>query len=92
MANEYASLEESPEQWAEYKDTKRLLNAFIKSLEGTDKRILAMRYAGSNMTFADIAQILNMTESSVKKRFYRMRDRFKSLYIKGERSEEYGKL
>lgn len=85
-AEDLASKEESPEQLAEYRETGRLLEEFVGVLGNTDRQILSIRYLETSMTFSDVAQVLNMSESSVKKRFYRMRDRFKSLYQVNERS------
>jgi RNA polymerase sigma-70 factor (ECF subfamily) len=82
------SKEVSPEQWAEYSEIKDMVREFIKMLKDTDRQILTLRYSETGMSFLDISQVLNMTESSVKKRFYRMRERFKELYRINERSEE----
>lgn len=71
------SREISPEQWAEGMETRKLAGEFINNLEGIDKQIIILRYSSDDITFADIAQMLNITESAVKRRFYRMRDKFK---------------
>jgi len=82
---ELVSKEVSPEQSAEFKETKRLVETFVKNLNDIDRQILIMRYSNDNMTFIDIANILNMTESAVKRRYYKARDSFKEFRISKER-------
>lgn len=67
----------SPEQSVEYKEVKQLVEGFVKTLNEVDRQILIIRYTNEHMTFVDIAQILNMTESTVKRRYYKARDKFK---------------
>lgn len=74
---EMVSQEISPEQSAEYKETKKLVESFIKDLNEIDKQIVILRYSGNYVTFTDIAEILNMSESAVKRRYYKTRDKFK---------------
>ena len=71
-----ATSEMSPEQVAEFKETKDLVLKFINSLNDVDKQILALRYT-EEKTFTDIAEILDMNESAVKRRYYKARDKFK---------------
>lgn len=71
------SKEISPEQSAEYKETKKQVESFINNLNEIDKQIIILRYSGKYVTFTDIAEILNMSESAVKRRYYKTRDRFK---------------
>jgi RNA polymerase sigma factor, sigma-70 family len=73
------SREESPEQRAQFDETKRLVYKFMETLNDKDRDILTLKYSNATMTFNDIAQVLNMTEAGVKRRFYRVRDRFRSL-------------
>jgi DNA-directed RNA polymerase specialized sigma24 family protein len=49
---------------------------FIKCLNEIDRQILFLRYTKNKITFQQIALILNMPESSVKKRYYRIYDRY----------------
>lgn len=67
----------SPEQSVEYSETKYMVEEFVKSLNETDKQILSLKYLKEETTFSDIGEILSMSESAVKARFYRLKDRFK---------------
>lgn len=66
------SREISPEQMLEYKETKEGVEKFIMSLKEVDKKILALRSSQDNLTYNDIAQILNTSPSNVKKRYYKV--------------------
>jgi RNA polymerase sigma-70 factor (ECF subfamily) len=74
---EVISNEVSPEQSVEFKEVKKLVEAFINTLNEVDKQILLLRYTNERMTFVDIAEILNMGESAVKRRYYKARERFR---------------
>ena len=76
-ASEALSKETSPEEWAEYIETGKFVREFVKTLKDADRSILSMKYSNLSLTFCDIAQVLNMSEAGVKRRYYRMRDRFK---------------
>lgn len=67
----------SPEQSAEYEETKYYVEEFLKSLNETDRQIVALKYLKEETTFVDIAEVLSMSESAVKARFYRLKERFK---------------
>lgn len=67
----------SPEEEAEFSETKQLIMVFINSLSEVDKQILLLRYS-QDKTFQDIAEILELSESSVKRRYYKARDKFKA--------------
>lgn len=75
--NNIQSRDESPEQTAEFKETKRMIEVFISTLDSSEKMILNLRYAGEK-SFVDIGEILNMNESAVKRKYYKIRDKFKS--------------
>jgi RNA polymerase sigma-70 factor (ECF subfamily) len=75
----------SPEQSAEYSETKYLVEEFVKGLNETDRQILSLKYLKEETTFTDIAEILSMSESAVKARFYRLKDRFKTFKWSGEK-------
>lgn len=79
------SKEISPEQSAEFSEVKRQIKKFINTLSETDRYIIFLKYSKDNTTFSDIAQILNMTESSVKKRYYKTRDKFKEYTLSPEK-------
>jgi RNA polymerase sigma-70 factor (ECF subfamily) len=71
------SKEMSPEQVAEFKETKENIEAYLGSLNEVDRQILSIRYS-QGLTFYDISEILEMTESNVKRRYYRSRENFKT--------------
>jgi RNA polymerase sigma-70 factor, ECF subfamily len=73
---ELATKEVSPEEAAEYNETKNLILKFIGELNDADRQIITLRYT-ENLTFTDIAQILDMSESAVKRRYYKTREKFK---------------
>ncbi|MBU5591798.1 sigma-70 family RNA polymerase sigma factor [Clostridium sp. MSJ-4] len=75
-----ASKEPSPEQKLEFKELKTNVERFINDLGDIDKQILILRYA-EELTFLDIAEIMNMSESAVKRRYYKSRDKFKAFFI-----------
>lgn len=74
----------SPEESAEFKEVKSLIQAFINTLNDTDKQIITLRYSNERLTFSDVGEILNMTESSVKRRYYKAREKFKEYRTKRE--------
>lgn len=82
---EAVSKEASPEEKAEFKETKRLVEAFLNTLNEVDKQIILLRYTNDKMTFSDIAEVLNMGESAVKRRYYKARERFREYRISRER-------
>jgi RNA polymerase sigma-70 factor, ECF subfamily len=74
---EMVSKEVSPEQSTEFKEVKKLVESFISTLNDTDKQIILLRYSSDSMTFTDIAEVLSLGESVVKKRYYKARERFR---------------
>lgn len=79
-AKELVSNEISPEQRMEFKETKEIIQGFINNLNDIDKQIVILRYS-EELTFLDIAEILNMSESAVKRRYYKARDKFKTFFM-----------
>ncbi len=75
-AYDISSQDMSPEEIAEYKEVKNKIKEYIKTLEETDKQILILRYS-ENLTFTDIAEILGLTESTAKRRYYKIRENYK---------------
>lgn len=65
-----------PEEALEYNETKKEVQNFINNLEETDKQILILKYS-EDVTFNDIADVLQMNVSAVKRRYYKVRDEFK---------------
>lgn len=87
---EVVSKEASPEEKAEFKETKRLVETFLNTLNEIDKQIILLRYTNDNMTFSDIAEVLNMGESAVKRRYYKARERFREYRASRERGASNG--
>jgi len=71
-----SSVDQSPESFVALSETKNTILEFIKCLNEIDRQILLLRYTKNKITFQQIALILNMPESSVKKRYYRIYDRY----------------
>jgi RNA polymerase sigma-70 factor (ECF subfamily) len=71
-----ASREMSPEQVAEFKETKENIESYLNTLSEIDRQILIMRYS-QNLTFYDLSQVLEITESNIKRRYYKSRQNFK---------------
>ena len=67
----------SPEHYAEYKETKRDLEGFIKTLSETEQHILALRYSYEGLTFQDIGEILKINDSTVKCKYYKIYSKYK---------------
>lgn len=65
-----------PDQEVEFKETKRAVREFLNTLNKTDRLILFFRYTRESLTFSDIAQIMKMSESNVKKRYYRTYEKY----------------
>ena len=68
----------SPEDFVDLMETKRNILEFIKSLNEIDKQILLLRYTKDKITFQQIALILNIPESTIKKRYYNLHDKYES--------------
>jgi RNA polymerase sigma-70 factor (ECF subfamily) len=67
----------SPELAVEYRETMSQVNEFIRTLGSVDRQILTLKYLQDKASFGDISEILNMSESAVKRRYYRLRDKFR---------------
>jgi RNA polymerase sigma-70 factor, ECF subfamily len=79
-----ASTEISPEESLAYTETKMNVEKFVNNLNEVDKHILILKYSDDCKTFRDVAEILSMSESSVKRRYYKSRERFKEYLIVNE--------
>ncbi|SHH53917.1 RNA polymerase sigma factor [Clostridium grantii] len=84
-----SSKEISPEDSAEFNETKEYLKKYIEGLEEIEKQIIILRYS-TKKTFKDIGTILDISESTVKKKFYKTRQEYKEYVCKLERRCEYG--
>ena len=70
------SKESSPEEIVEYRELKENIEKFVSTLDIIDKQILALRYTKHELTFNDIAHMLNMSSSAAKKRYYKIYDKY----------------
>lgn len=69
-------LSNSPEIFAEYKETKRTLEEFIKTLNEIDRKILILKYSNEDITFREISEILKISESTIKHKYYKIYDKY----------------
>lgn len=83
-----SSKEISPENIIEFKETKEIVRRYINSLGELDKQIIMLRYS-SNVTFGEISKILDISESSVKRRYYKIKEQFKKYMAVVEKGCEY---
>lgn len=81
--NNIASKDTSPEKVLEYKESKSMLEEFLNTLGSEEKQILNLRYS-QQATFKDIAIILDMNESTVKRKYYKAKSEFMKLREKDE--------
>lgn len=72
-----SSSEMLPEERTEFNETKKMVEQYVNNLEEIDKQIVCLRYS-TDITFHDIGEILKISESSVKRRFYKVRENFKN--------------
>lgn len=83
--SDLVSNEISPEQSAEFKEIKRIVENFIETLNEIDKQIIILRYTNEHMTFMDIAEVLYMSESAIKRRYYKTREKFREFKLEKEK-------
>ncbi len=84
--------EASPQEIVEYRELKESIESFIRTLDIIDKQILTLRYTKHELTFNDIADMLNMSLSSVKKRYYKIYDKYEKYVSRNKlvkRGESY---
>lgn len=84
---EYANLSSCSndiEENAVYDELLGTIIKYINTLSQEDKQILFLRYNNEEMTFKDISDILSLTESTVKRRYYKIRENFKNQQNKFE--------
>lgn len=67
------SKEISPQEFIEYKETKQLINDIISDLDIIDKQIIVLK-CSQKMTFKDISDILNISQSTIKRRYYKTKN------------------
>jgi len=68
----------TPDEVVEYIETKNIVEEFIKKLNEVDRHIITLKYSDDYITFSDIGEILGLSESAVKRRYYKSRDKFKA--------------
>ncbi|MBC8060627.1 MAG: sigma-70 family RNA polymerase sigma factor [Clostridiaceae bacterium] len=73
----------SPEAMAELRETKKEIQTFINTLEELDREILVLRYSGE-VTFIEIASILNINKATIKRRYYKIRERYRDFISPNE--------
>ena len=78
----------SPEEHVEFNELKSNALSFISQLNDIDRKILSLKYVSDNITFYDIAAILNISEQAARQRFHRIKCRFKEICLKGEETNE----
>ncbi|MCY6483453.1 sigma-70 family RNA polymerase sigma factor [Clostridium aestuarii] len=83
------SKEPLPEQKLEFKETKKVIEKYINGLKDIDKQIIMLRYM-QKVTFKDIAKILEISESSVKRRYYKVKEGLKKYMGIEEKGCGYG--
>jgi len=86
------SNESSPEEIIEFRELKETIESFIRTLDIIDKQILTLRYTKHELTFNDIADMMNMSLSSVKKRYYKIYDKYEKYLSRNnlvKRGEDY---
>jgi RNA polymerase sigma-70 factor (ECF subfamily) len=74
----------SPEAFSEYREMKSLLEEFIRTLGEVERRILILKYSKEDLTFREIAEILKLSESTVKHKYYRIYDKYEN-YINNKK-------
>lgn len=75
-AYDVSSSEMGPEESIEFEEMKGKVTKYLETLDEVDKQIVNLRYT-QDMTFKDIGDILSITETTVKRRYYKVRDGFK---------------
>ena len=75
-----SSKEMLPLEQVEYKETREYVKSYIDTLKDEDKRLLYLRY-GDKKTFNEISEILGVPESTIKRKYYRIRENYKA-YIR----------
>jgi RNA polymerase sigma-70 factor (ECF subfamily) len=83
-----SSKEISPEETIVFKEVKEAIQKYIGNLNEIDKQIILLRYSQKS-TFNDISKILEISESSVKRRYYKVKDQFKKYIEVNEKGCEY---
>ena len=78
---------EVEDAWIQKIDRKKLLLA-IDELSGADKHLVYLRYA-NDMSFKEIAAFLGVSEQTAQKRGYRILEKLRGLYEKGDENVQY---
>jgi len=78
----------SPEESFEFKEVKQEIIQYVDALDEPDKQIIILKYT-NDITFDDIAEVMEMKLSTVKRRYYKVRDGFKKHMSKEKRGVSY---
>ncbi len=89
MAFHLASRQPSPSVLAERAETRGAIQAALDKLDPNDRQVLALR-ALEQLTNAEAADVLGISEEAVKKRYLRALKRFKDTYGSGKSPFESG--
>jgi len=74
----------TPEHYAEYNETKKSLEDFIKTLSKVEQQILTLRYSHDELTFSGIGEILKINESTIKYKYYKIYSKYEK-YINNKK-------
>ncbi len=77
IAERVPDTEPLPEELAERADLQRILHEAVLDLPERYRQVVAMRYTG-DLSFAEIAEALNLPENTVKTHFHRAKARLRS--------------
>lgn len=70
------------ESFEDAADARLLWSKLIQELPEIDRHILVLRFQ-NDLSVREVAKIMNLTESNVKTRCFRLRDRLRSLFFQG---------
>lgn len=63
-------------------NSRILLERLLQDLPEIDRHILILRFQ-NDLSVREVAEIMNMSEANVKTRVFRLKDRLRSLFLKG---------
>ncbi|MFC4766848.1 RNA polymerase sigma factor [Effusibacillus consociatus] len=63
-------------------NSRILLEKLLQDLPELDRHILILRFQ-NDLSVREVAEIMNISESNVKTRVFRLKDRLRSLFLKG---------
>ncbi|ASS74312.1 hypothetical protein CIG75_04460 [Tumebacillus algifaecis] len=63
-------------------DARMMLEEALRGLPETDRNILILRFQ-NDLSVREVAEIMNLSESNVKTRVFRIKDRLRGLFLQG---------